>query len=159
MTSVALRIVFCLACLGALGSMSSSSLAQEAPPPSWLSAVIWGPSLPEAGAALAEHVNQIDAACDLDVDVVQATNGAGSEGAVYAFLTTWSCPASNPDPAGATWQSTIIWEPTLQGAGNALAQHLNQTDASCRVDVDDIQSTNGAGPEGPVYAFVVAWAC
>ncbi len=153
-----LRIAVCLICLAALSGGVHGSSAQEAPA-SWLSAIIWAPSLPEAGDALSAHLNQIDAACTVDVDVIQAANGSGPEGAVYAFLVTWSCAASNPSPAGLTWQSTVIWEPTLEGAATALANHLNQTDATCRVDVNDIQSTNGAGPEGPVYAFAVAWAC
>ncbi len=158
MKSVMLRVVFCLACLTALGGGVSISAAQDAPP-AWLSTVIWAPSLPDAGTALAEHLNEIDAACTVDIDVIQSTNGAGPEGAVYAFLVIWSCPESNPNPAGATWQSTLIWQPTLPDAGAALAQHLNQIDPGCRMDVDGIQSTNGAGPEGPVYAFSVAWAC
>lgn len=158
MTSMMLRVVLCLVCLAAVGGGVSSAAAQETPP-SWFSAIIWAPSLQEAGVSLSEHLNQIDAACNIDVDVIQATSGSGPEGAVYAFLVAWSCPASNPSPAGLTWQSAIIWQPTLQEAGAALADHLNQTDATCRVDVDNIQSTNGAGPEGPVYAFVVAWAC
>lgn len=158
MTRLMLRVVFCLVCLTTLGGGVSIAAAQDAPP-SWLSTVIWAPSLPDAGAALAEHLNQVDAACGVDIDVIQSTNGAGPEGAVYAFLVVWSCPESNPNPAGATWQSTIIWQPTLPDAGAALAQHLNQIDPGCRVDVDTIQSTNGVGPEGPVYAFSVAWAC
>lgn len=158
MTSVTLRVVFCLVCLLGLGGGLSSAAAQDAPP-TWLSAVIWAPSLQEAGASLSTHLNQIDAACAVDVDVVQSTNGAGAEGAVYAFLVTWSCPASNSNPAGATWQSAIVWQPTLEASAAALADQLNQTDASCRVAVNDIQSTNGAGPEGPVYAFAVVWAC
>ena len=34
-------------------------------------------------AALAEHLNQVDAACNVDIDVVQSTNGATADGAVY----------------------------------------------------------------------------
>ncbi len=158
MTSPILRVVICLVSLIALGGGVSNAAAQEASP-AWLSAVVWAPSLQEAGVSLAEHLNQIDAACNVDIDVVQTTNGAAPEGAVYAFLVTWSCPESNPNPSGSTWQSTLIWRPTLEAAGLSLAEHLNGTDAGCRVDVDDIQSTNGIGPEGPVYAFVVAWAC
>jgi len=158
MSSLALRIAFCLVCLLGMGGALSSAAAQDAPP-SWQSAVIWAPSLEESGVALAEHLNQIDAACNVDIDTIETTNGAGPEGAVYAFLVTWSCPSSNPSPTGSTWQSAMIWQPTLQEAGAALSAHLNQTDATCRVDINDIQSTNGAGPEGPVYAFVVAWAC
>ncbi len=158
MTRLMLRIACCLVCLGALSGGGSSATAQDAPP-SWLSTIIWAPSLPEAGTGLAEHLNEIDAACNVDIDVVQSTNGATADGAVYAFLVVWSCPESNPNPSGATWQSTLIWQPTLADAGAALAQHLNQIDPGCRVDVDGIQSTNGAGPEGPVYAFSVAWAC
>src|SRR5688500_4116015 len=126
MAIMALRVVFCLGCLLGLGGGLQSAAAQDAPP-TWLSAMIWAPSLQEAGALLSEHLNQIDAACSVDVDVVQATNGAGSEGAVYAFLVTWSCP-SNPNPAGSTWQSAIIWQPTLEAASASLSDHLNQTD-------------------------------
>ena len=158
MASVTLRVVFSLVILLGLGGEMASIAAQDTSP-IWQSAVIWAPSLPEAGDALAEYLNQIDAACTVDVDVIQSTNGAGPEGAVYAFLVAWTCPASNPNPAGLTWQSTIIWAPNLTDAGTGLAEHLNQMDATCRVDVDSIQSTNGSGPEGPVYAFVVAWAC
>lgn len=153
-----LRIAVCFVCIAALGGALRGAAAQEAPA-SWLSTIIWAPSLSETGEALSSHLNQIDAACNVDIDVVQAANGAGPEGAVYALLVTWSCPATNPNPAGSTWQSTVIWEPTLEGSATALANHLNQTDATCRVDVDDIQATNGTGPEGPAYAFVVAWAC
>jgi hypothetical protein len=159
MASVTLRVVFCLVCLLGLGGVMSSAAAQDAPP-SWLSTVIWAPSLQEAGDSLSEHLNQIDAACTVNVDVVQTTNGAGPEGAVYAFLVTWSCPMNpNPGSSGLAWQSAIVWQPTLEASAAALADQLNQTDASCRVLVEDIQSTNGAGPEGPVYAFLIAWAC
>jgi hypothetical protein len=56
----------------------------------WNNAMIWQPSLPEAGTALAELVNQIDATCSVDVDTVVAANGTGPEGPVYAFLVTWA---------------------------------------------------------------------
>lgn len=158
MTSLMLRVVLCLVCLVTVGSAVAGAAAQEASP-SWHSTIIWAPSLEEAGASLSEHLNQIDAACNVDVDVVQSTNGSGLEGAVYAFLVSWSCSASNPSPTGSTWQSAVIWHPTLEASAAALADHLNQTDATCRVDINDVQSTNGAGPEGAVYAFVVAWAC
>lgn len=153
------RLLLSLLCLAGFGGASAPVSAQDAAPPVWLSTIIWAPSLPEAGTSLAEHVNQIDAACTVQIDNVQSANGSGPEGAVYAFLVTWSCPESNPNPTGATWQSTIVWQPTLADAATSLTQHLNQIDASCRVEIDPIQSTNGAGPEGPVYAFVVAWAC
>lgn len=138
------------------GSLASS--AQE-PAATWQSTLIWQPTLVDAGNALAAHVNQIDAACNVDVDPVFATNGAGPEGAVYAFQVSWSCPATNANPAGLTWQAAMIWDPTLEGAAAALTSHLNQTEATCRVDVDNVQSANGAGPEGVVYAFLVTWAC
>jgi hypothetical protein len=153
-----LRVAICLICVLGLGGGMARAAAQDAAP-TWQSAVIWAPSLQETGAALSEHVNQIDAACTVHVDVVQTTNGAAPEGSVYAFLVTWACPASNPSPTGATWQSAVVWQPTLPEAGTALSEHLNQTDAACRVEVESIQSTNGAGPEGPVYAFIVVWAC
>lgn len=153
-----LRVVCCLVCLIGIASGVPGASAQDAQP-TWMSAIIWGPSLQEAGSALSAHVNQIDATCNVDVDVIQSTNGAATEGAVYAFLVAWSCPESNPSANGLTWQSAVIWQPTLEASAAALAEHLNQTDATCRVDVDDIQSTNGAGPEGPVYAFLVTWAC
>lgn len=160
MRNLIVRLALCLACLTAVaGGVSSTAAQQTEPPAAWLSNVIWAASLPDAGAALAEHLNQIDAACNVDVDVIQSTNGAGPEGAVYAFLVVWACPETNPNPSGLTWQSALIWDPTLEGAGLALAAHLNQTDATCLVDVDDVQSTNGAGPEGILYAFLVTWAC
>lgn len=59
----------------------------------------------------------------------------------------------------AVWNSAKIWQPTLGEAGDALAELVNQIDASCVVDVDPVQASGGAGPEGPVYAFAVTWAC
>lgn len=153
-----MRVVLCFACLTLLaGGVSGAAARQESP--TWLSAMIWAPTLDEAGSALAEHVNQIDAACTVNLESVQSTNGATADGATYAFLVTWTCPASNPSPTGATWQSALIWQPTLQDSALAMVDLLNQIDAGCRVDVTDLQSANGPGPEGPVYAFAVTWAC
>ena len=59
----------------------------------------------------------------------------------------------------ATWNSTMIWRPTLEEAGLALAEWVNQIEASCNVDVDTVTAINGSGPEGDVYAFAVTWAC
>jgi hypothetical protein len=66
---------------------------------------------------------------------------------------------SAAQPAPATWNSTMIWQPTLEDAGIALAELVNQIDASCSVDVDPVVPANGEGPEGPVYAFAVTWTC
>lgn len=125
----------------------------------WNSAMIWQPTLPDAGVALAELVNQIDATCNVDVDPVVATDGSGPEGAVYAFTVTWGCPTGAAEAPTNVWNSALIWQPTLADAGNALATHLNEIDATCSVDVDTVVAANGTGPEGPVYAFLVTWAC
>jgi hypothetical protein len=53
----------------------------------------------------------------------------------------------------------MIWRPTLEEAGLALAEWVNQIEASCNVDVDTVTAINGSGPEGDVYAFAVTWAC
>lgn len=58
-----------------------------------------------------------------------------------------------------TWNSTMLWRPTLEEAGLGLAEIVNQIDASCTVDVDPVVTTNGTGPEGTVYAFAVTWVC
>ena len=42
---------------------------------------------------------------------------------------------------------------------NALSELVNQIDAACHVDVDNVVASGGQGPEGPVYAFLVTWAC
>lgn len=68
-------------------------------------------------------------------------------------------PVSAAQQPPATWLSTVIWQPTLADAGIALAEFVNQIDASCSVDVDSVVATSGSGPEGPVYAFAVTWAC
>lgn len=153
------RIVTALLALTAISLSATLPTNAQNAGPAWQSTIIWAPSLAEAGQALAAHVNQINVSCNVDVDPVVSTNGAGPEGAVYAFVVAWSCPASNTSPSDATWQSAMIWDPTLAGAAAALSAHLNQTDATCRVDVDNVTSTNGAGPEGIVYAFLVTWAC
>ena len=122
------------------------------------SAMLWYPSLAEAGDAIAGLVNQIDAGCAVDVDPVVSTNGAGPEGAVYAFAVTWGC-ADAASADGGTWLSSMLWYPNLTDAGDALAGLINQIDASCTIDTDRVASTNGAGPEGIVYAFAVTWSC
>ena len=152
-----LRIAIILS-ISALWVGAQSASAQE-PGASWQSAIIWAPTLTEAGAAIATHVNQIDAACAVDIDPIASTNGAGPEGAVYAFSIAWSCPATNGTATGLTWQSAMIWDSTLEVVAAGLAAHLNQTEATCQVDIDNVQSTNGMGPEGAVYAFLVTWAC
>src|SRR5688572_14708624 len=61
--------------------------------------------------------------------------------------------------APSTWNSTMLWRPTLEEAGLSLAEIVNQIDASCSVDVDPVVPTDGSGPEGTVYAFAVTWVC
>jgi hypothetical protein len=125
----------------------------------WFSNVLWYPSLEEAGIGLAEIVNQIDAACNVDVDPVTSTNGAGSDGPVYGFAVSWNClPGSAPFGVD-SWYSTMLWRPTIADTGIALAEILNQIDGSCTVDIDPVLASNGSGPEGPVYALAVTWAC
>ena len=58
-----------------------------------------------------------------------------------------------------TWNSTMVWRPTLEEAGIGLAEIVNQIDARCVVDVDPVQATTPDTPEGTVYAFSVTWAC
>ena len=123
----------------------------------WNSTMLWYPTLSEAGDAIAGLLNQIDATCSLDVDPVQATNGAGPEGTVYAFSVNWACPSEGL--SGSVWQSSMFWYPTLGEAGDALAAQMNMIDAACATDIDSVQATNGVGPEGTVYAFLVTWAC
>ncbi len=125
----------------------------------WNSSMVWAPSLQETGDALAGLVNQIDAACVVDVDPTVATNGAAVDGTVYAIAVTWACPPGSVQGSGETWQSAMLWRPTLPETGDALAELVNQIDAACIVDVDRVVATNGAGPEGPVYAYAVTWAC
>lgn len=135
-----------------------SGLAAQDERPTWQSAMFWAPTLADAGAALAEHVNQIGASCVVDLDNVVSTNGAGPEGTVYAFAVTWACPSGVSD-SGNVWQHNMFWYPSLSDAGAALSDLLNGFDAQCEADVDPVVSTNGTGPEGPVYAFAVTWAC
>ncbi len=137
---------------------SNAPVEAAQPAATWNNSMLWQPSLGESGDALAALVNQIPAGCSVDVDPAATTNGASPEGVVYAFAVTWSCPASVAQD-GSTWQSAMIWRPTLPETGDALAELTNQIDASCSVDVDRVVATNGAGPEGPVYAFAVTWAC
>jgi hypothetical protein len=68
-------------------------------------------------------------------------------------------PALAAQAGGGTWNSTMIWRPTLEEAGLALAEWVNQIDAACQVDVDNVTAINGSGPEGDVYAFAVTWSC
>src|SRR5690606_16204544 len=98
-----------------LGHHAPVSAAQQ-PPATWLSTVIWQPTLADAGIALAEFVNQIDATCSVDVDPVMAANGTGPEGSVYAFAVTWACPPGAAQAGVSTWLSTMIWRPTLEEA-------------------------------------------
>ena len=53
-------------------------------------------------------------------------------------------------PEIATWNSAMVWRPSLLEAGEALTELVNQIDALCSVDVDAVVTTNGRGPEGPV---------
>jgi len=139
-------------------SSTTPGSAQEEVAP-WLSTIIWQPTLADAGTALTEHLNQIDAGCSVDVDPVVAANGMGPEGAVYAFAVVWNCLPGSGDPEGDTWQSAIIWQPNLGDAGLALAELLNQIHPACRLEVEPVVPTAGTGPEGPVYAFLAVWAC
>jgi plastocyanin len=131
--------------------------APEQPEVTWLSSMVWRPTLEEAGIAIAEVVNQIDASCTVDVVPAAAASGAAPEGPVYAFAITWACPAAAAGTG--TWGSVMLWRPTLEEAGIALAETVNQIGGSCPLDVDPIETANGPGPEGPVYAFVVTWGC
>lgn len=158
MSSRMFPVLLCVLSLIAVAgfSIANRSSAQE-PPAVWNSAMVWQPGLVESGDAIAELVNQIDAACNVDVDPVQASGGAGPEGAVYAFSVNWACPSGGAGVS--TWNSAMVWQPTLGEAGDAMSALVNQIDASCAVDVDPVQASGGTGPEGPVYAFVVTWAC
>lgn len=144
--------------LGQRQGLEPAGAAQPAAPV-WNSTMLWQPSLAEAGDALAGLTNQVDASCSLDVDPAVPTNGTGPEGAVYAFAVTWACPVNESQVGVATWNSAMLWRPTLAESGDALAELTNQIDVSCTVDVDRVVAANGAGPEGPVYAFAVTWAC
>lgn len=137
----------------------SGSVDAAQPAATWNSATLWFPSLAETGDGLAGLLNQIDGSCSVDADTVLPTNGATSEGTVYAVSVTWACPATDASASGATWNSSTLWYPTLAETGDALAELTNQIDASCVLDVDRLVAANGAGPEGPVYAFIVTWAC
>jgi hypothetical protein len=97
--SVALLValVFIVMAVVNLGQRSTSA---QLPPAVWNSAMVWQPTLEDAGFALSDLVNQIDASCIVDVDRVVATNGAGPEGPVYAFAITWACPAGVAAPGG-----------------------------------------------------------
>jgi plastocyanin len=160
---VALAVALALVATAGYSLRSGQGAAQVAAAQpeiaTWNSAMVWRPSLLEAGEALTELVNQIDALCSVDVDAVVATNGSGPEGPVYAFGVTWACPAGAGQPGAATWNSAMVWRPTLLEAGEALTAMINQIEAECSVDVDPVMVTNGPGPEGPVYAFAVTWAC
>jgi hypothetical protein len=68
-----------------------------------------------------------------------------------------SVDAAQDEPQ--TWNSTMVWRPTLEEAGVALAEVVNQIDARCQVDVDPVTATNGETPEGTVYAFAITWTC
>ncbi|CAN5821585.1 hypothetical protein BH20CHL2_BH20CHL2_12920 [soil metagenome] len=154
--SVALFVALALVAM-AVVNLGQRSTSAQPPPAVWNSAMVWQPTLEDAGFALSDLVNQIDASCTVDVDTAVASNGAAPDGPVYAFAITWSCPTGGAGVS--TWQSAMLWRPTLEETGNALAELVNQIDASCIVDVDRVVATNGAGPEGPVYAFAITWAC
>lgn len=145
-----LAIGFCLPGIGSAGAQDE---------PIWFSNVLWYPSLEEAGLGLAEMANQIDAGCNVDVDPVESTNGAGVDGPVYGFAVNWNCQPGSAPFGVDTWYSTMLWRPTIADTGIALAEVLNEIDGSCTVDVDAVTASNGAGPEGPVYALAVTWAC
>ncbi len=156
------RLVFIVAIAAIVCSfvplVGSVSVAQEQPA-AWMSNVLWYPSLEEAGLGVAEFVNQIDASCDVDVDPVESTNGNGADGAVYGFAVSWTC-RPGVAPAGVdSWYSTMLWRPTIADTGLALSEVLNEIDGSCTVDADPVVASNGNGPEGAVYAFIVTWAC
>jgi hypothetical protein len=76
-----------------------------------------------------------------------------------AFIAGYRSTPAHVQAQSGAWNSTMIWRPTLEEAGLALAEWVNQIDASCDVDVDNVTAINGAGPEGDVYAFAVTWAC
>lgn len=157
---MSLVLVFALALVAMAGfSLGHRESSAQPAPATWNSAMIWQPTLGEAGDALSALVNQIDASCSVDVDTVTASGGAGPEGAVYAFAVTWACPTGATQPPTSTWNSAVIWRATLGEAGDALSELVNQIDASCSVDVDPVVASDGAGPEGPVYAFAITWAC
>lgn len=151
---VSILVVFALVA----GAAASASVTAQEDRPTWQHAMIWFPTLADAGIAIAEHVNQIDAACVVDVDNVVSTNGAAADGTLYAFAINWACPLGASE-SGNVWQHNMLWYPTLEEAGQELSDLLNSFDAACAVDVDPVVSTNGAGPEGAVYAFAVTWAC
>lgn len=84
--------------------------------------------------------------------------------ALMAGVGLWIAPGADPGAVVSaqdqqTWNSTMIWAPTLEEAGLSLAEFVNEIDANCSVDVDPVSATNGDGPEGPVYAFAVTWSC
>ncbi|MEZ4500769.1 MAG: hypothetical protein R2839_12030 [Thermomicrobiales bacterium] len=115
----------------ALGMLIPQTSVAQTEPPVWFSQVLWYPSLEEAGIGLAELVNQIDAACEVDVDPVASTNGGGAT-AVYGFAVAWTClPGGAPFGAG-TWNSTTLWRPTIADTGLAMTEILNEIDGSCR---------------------------
>lgn len=143
----------------ALGMLIPQTSVAQTEPPVWFSQVLWYPSLEEAGIGLAELVNQIDAACEVDVDPVASTNGGGSDGPVYGFAVAWTCLPGGASFGAGTWNSTTLWRPTIADTGLAMTEILNEIDGSCVVDVDSVSASNGAGPEGPVYALTLTWAC
>ncbi len=156
---LALLVLSAVAAMSPAGGVGPSRAVAQDPANVWLSAMVWSPTLEESGLALADVVNQIDATCNVDVDSIGSTGGAGPDGAVYAFAINWNCPASASQQGLDSWYSTMLWRPTLSEAGQALAEIVNQIDGSCIVDVEPVASTNGAGPEGSVYAFAVTWGC
>jgi hypothetical protein len=76
--------------------------------------------------------------------------------AIVCVLPVGVGAAQDPPPV---WLSHVLWYPSLAEAGIGLSEVVNQIDAGCTVDVDPVQSSNGAGPDGPVYGFAVSWNC
>jgi hypothetical protein len=77
----------------------------------------------------------------------------------YGFGLRDSPAGASAQEGSGTWNSTMVWRPTLEEAGIGLAEIVNQIDASCDVDVDPVLPTEDDAPEGPVYAFAITWRC
>lgn len=74
-----------------LGRLDSSSSVSAQSGGVWFSQTVWRPNLADAAIALTEVLNEIDGACLVDVDPITTTSGSGPEGAVYAFIVSWTC--------------------------------------------------------------------
>lgn len=68
-------------------------------------------------------------------------------------------PGAVSAQSGGVWMSQTVWRPDLAEAAIAVTEVLNEIDGSCLVDVDPVTTTSGSGPEGAVYAFIIAWTC